>query len=681
MELLAPAGNTESLVAALRCGADAVYIGGKSFSARQNASNFDITEMKEAARLCHRYGAALHIAVNTVITDSQTDEFIREIRKYAEISPDAFIVQDPGAAYIIRNTVPDIPLHASTQMTVHTPGGAKFAKDLGFSRVVISREASRQMISEITSQGLETEIFIHGALCMSVSGQCYMSAMIGSRSANRGLCAQSCRLPFSPVGHPDEHCLSLKDLSLIGHIDEIKKLGVTSLKIEGRMKRPEYVAAAVTAYRTALDGGTPDTEMLKAVFSRNGFTDGYYTDCRKNMFGMRDKEDVLSSSSVLPDLRQLYRKERKISSLDFDVKIVKGNPVTVTASDADGFTCTVTGSEPETALNRAVTEEDVQKQLSKLGDTVYTGGRNTITVGEGLSVPASLLNQLRREAVDKLYSMREERNPYQTNTDFSTETSAGERRQRKSLPAIRVRLEKASSVTAHDLTNAEYIILPLGEIIKSADKLGSCKEKIIAEPPRFIYDEEKLKKELKYILDLGFRHLMCSNVAYLSTGKELGFVLHGDFGLNVTNRFSAEEFANRGLKDLTLSFELKSVQSGNISCSSETGIIAYGKVPLMLTVNCPVKNSVGCGKCRHSITDRTGRRFRVMCSEGYAEVFNSEAIYRADKPETYEKLDFITLFFTDESEKEIKKIFSDYAEGSQAAPQGITRGLYFRGIK
>ena len=681
MELLAPAGNTESLVAALRCGADAVYIGGKSFSARQNASNFDITEMKEAARLCHRYGAALHIAVNTVITDSQTDEFIREIRKYAEISPDAFIVQDPGAAYIIRNTVPDIPLHASTQMTVHTPGGAKFAKDLGFSRVVISREASRQMISEITSQGLETEIFIHGALCMSVSGQCYMSAMIGSRSANRGLCAQSCRLPFSPVGHPDEHCLSLKDLSLIGHIDEIKALGVTSLKIEGRMKRPEYVAAAVTAYRTALDGGTPDTEMLKAVFSRNGFTDGYFTGCRKNMFGMRDKDDVLSSSSVLPDLRQLYRKERKISALDFDVTITKGSPVTITASDSDGFTCTVTGAEPESAVNRAVTEEDVQKQLSKLGDTVYTGGRNTISVGEGLSVPASLLNQLRREAVEKLYSMREKRKPYRTDTVSVTETKTAERRLRTSSPAIRVRLEKASSVTVHDMTNAEYIILPLGEIIKSADKLGPYREKIIAEPPRFIYDEEKLKKELKYILDLGFRHLMCTNAAYLNTGKELGFVLHGDFGLNVTNRFSAEELANHGLKDLTLSFELKAVQAGNISCSSETGIIAYGKVPLMLTVNCPVKNSVGCGKCRHSITDRTGRRFRVMCREGSAEVFNSEAIYLADKPETYEKLDFITLFFTDESEKEIKKIFSDYAEGSQAAPQGITRGLYFRGIK
>ncbi|WP_044976058.1 U32 family peptidase [Ruminococcus sp. HUN007] len=681
MELLAPAGNTESLVAALRCGADAVYIGGKSFSARQNASNFDTAEIKEAARLCHRYGAALHIAVNTVITDSQTDDFIREIRKYAEFSPDAFIVQDPGAAYIIRNTVPDIPLHASTQMTVHTPGGAEFAKGLGFSRVVISREASRQMISEITSAGLETEIFVHGALCMSVSGQCYMSAMIGSRSANRGLCAQSCRLPFSPVGHPDEHCLSLKDLSLIGHIGEIKALGVTSLKIEGRMKRPEYVAAAVTAYRTAIDGGSPDTEMLKAVFSRNGFTDGYFTGNRKNMFGMRDRDDVMSSSEVLPDLRQLYRKERKVSVLDFDVTVRKDSPVTITASDSDGFSCTVTGAEPEAAVNRAVTAEDISRQLTKLGDTIYSCGRNSINAGEGLSVPASSLNQLRREAVEKLYSMREERKPYQTYSTLSSGKNAEEKRKPcTSPPAVRVRLEKASAVISHDLTAAEYIILPLREII-SADIPGTVKEKIIAEPPRFIYDEEKLKKELKYILDHGFRHLMCSNAAYLKTGRELGFVLHGDFGLNVTNRFSAEELAGYGLKDITLSFELKSVQAGNISCSSETGIIAYGKVPLMLTANCPVRNSVGCGRCRHSITDRTGRRFRVMCSEGYAEIFNSEAIYLADKPEAYEKLDFITLFFTDESEKEIKKIFTDYAEGSQAAPQGITRGLYFRGIK
>ena len=681
MELLAPAGSTESLEAALRCGADAVYIGGKSFSARQNASNFDIAEMKEAIRLCHRYGAALHVAVNTVLTDSQTREFADEIRKIAELSPDAFIVQDPGAAYIIKNTAPDIPMHASTQMTIHTLRGALFAKELGFSRVVISREATSQMISEITSAGLETEVFVHGALCMSVSGQCYMSAMIGSRSANRGLCAQSCRLPFSPVGAPDEHCLSLKDLSLTGHIDELKKLGVTSLKIEGRMKRPEYVAAAVTAYRNAIDGGKPDTDLLKAVFSRNGFTDGYFTGCRKNMFGMRDKDDVMSSASVLPELRNLYRKERKVSSLNFEVSVLKDTPLTLKATDSDGFSCTVSGQKPEKAVNRAITEEDILRQLSKLGDTIYEQGKSEITLGDGLSIPASCLNQLRREAVEKLYAMRETKETPDIISGFSTKIKSRRNDRNTSFPALRIRTEKAGQIRAVDIAKTEYIILPVGEIIKNAERLSDIKEKIIAEPPRFIFDEKNLTEDLRALFNAGFRHLMCNNAAYAVTGRELGFTLHGDFGLNITNSLSAGVFSEFGIKDLTLSFELKTAQAENIVCPSQTGIIAYGKLPLMLTVNCPVKNSVGCGRCRHQLTDRTGRRFRVRCTEGYTEIFNSDAVYLADKPDTFEKFHFITLFFTDESENEIKKIFSDYAEGSVSAPSGITRGLYFRGIK
>lgn len=679
MELLAPAGNTESLTAALRCGADAVYIGGKSFSARQNASNFDISEMKNAADMCHRYGAKLHIAVNTMLTDIQLNEFVSEIKKYAALSPDAFIVQDPGAAYIIKNIAPDIPLHASTQMTVHTAGGALFAKSLGFSRVVISREASRQMISEISSAGLETEIFVHGALCMSVSGQCYMSAMIGSRSANRGLCAQSCRLPFSPVGNSDEHCLSLKDLSLTGHISEIKNLGVTSLKIEGRMKRPEYVAAAVTAYRNALDGGKPDTDTLKAVFSRNGFTDGYFTGNRKNMFGMRDRDDVMSSASVLPDLRQLYRKERSVSEISFVMDVKKDSPVTLTAADSEGFSCTVTGSTPEPAVNRAVTEDDILKQLSKLGDTIYSQGKCRVTVDDGLSVPSSGINRMRREAIEKLYTLRENSVSYSINSSFSTECRRKEKNSER--PAIRIRAEKAEQIMNSDISEAEYIILPLGTLINNADRLENIKRKIIAEPPRFIFDEEALKKDLRYIKSLGFEHLMCTNVAYLHTGKELGFRLHGDFGLNIANSEAAEIISGYGAEDLTLSFELKSSQAERISCKSGTGIIAYGKLPLMLTVNCPVKNSIGCGRCRHLIKDRTGRSFRVMCTEGYTEIFNSEAVYLADKPESYENMDFITLYFTDENEKQIKKIFTDYAGVSSAAPQKITRGLYFRGIK
>lgn len=679
MELLAPAGSTESLIAALRCGADAVYIGGKNFSARQNALNFDTEEMKNAARLCHRYGAGLHIAVNTMLTDIQLNDFTEEIKKYAELSPDAFIVQDPGAAYIIKNIAPDIPLHASTQMTVHSVGGALFAKELGFSRVVISREASEQMISQITALDIETEIFVHGALCMSVSGQCYMSAMIGSRSANRGLCAQSCRLPFSPCGSQNEHCLSLKDLSLTEHIEAIKKLGVTSLKIEGRMKRPEYVAAAVSAYRNALDGTAYDANSLRAVFSRNGFTDGYFTGERKKMFGMRDRDDVMSSASVLPDLRKLYRKERKISELSFDVSIQKDKNISLSASDSDGFSCTVYGMKPEPALKKAVSEDDISRQLSKLGDTIYTQGKNRISVDENLSVPASCINQMRREAVQKLYDMRETRISGKTNKNFTAELYFESRI--KAHTSLRIRSEKYELLDDEDSDISEFIILPLDNLLKNAERLTGIKERIIAEMPRFIFNRDAILSDMVTLKKHGFSHIMCTNAEYLYTGREMGFTLHGDFGLNIANSQSAEIISGYGADDITLSFELKASQAEKIHCSAKKGIIAYGKLPLMLTVNCPVKNSVGCGNCRHSITDRTGRSFRVMCTEGYAEIFNSDAVYLADKPETYENMDFITLYFTDEKKKEMRKIIKDYKNGSASAPAGITRGLYFRGIK
>lgn len=679
IELLAPAGNTESLTAALRCGADAVYIGGKSFSARQNASNFDIDEMKQAVRLCHRYGAALHIAVNTIITDSQLSDFISEIKQYAALSPDAFIVQDPGAAYIIKNISPDIPLHASTQMTIHSLKGAMFAKSLGFSRVVISREASADMISSISAAGIETEIFVHGALCMSVSGQCYMSAMIGSRSANRGLCAQTCRLPFSPAGHPDEHCLSLRDLSLISHIEKIKSLGVSSLKIEGRMKRPEYVAAAVSAYRNALDGLNPDTETLKAAFSRNGFTDGYFTGRKTFMFGMRDKDDVMSSAQVIPELKQLYRKERKVSELNLDVHVRKGEKVTLKVSDTDGYSCTVYGNIPDTAVNKPINEEFILRQISKLGDTIYNQGKITIHTDEGLSVPASVLNSMRREAVEKLYALREQTAEHVINNDFTLHHTLNEKKEKH--PAIRIRAERYSVLEHADTKDAEYIILPLNEIIKNISSLSNIKQKIIIEPPRFIFNECDIEKTLKNLFELGFSHIMCCNVAYISIGKQIGFRLHGDFGLNTANSCAAEVFCECGMEDITLSFELKLSQIEKLKSPVSTGIIAYGKLPLMLTVNCPVKNSSGCKNCRHSIKDRTGRNFRVQCTNGYTEIFNHDPLYLADKPEALSKTDFITLFFTDESEKETRKIILDYTGKTDSSPSGITRGLYYRGIK
>lgn len=307
-EILAPAGSEDALLAALRCGADAVYVGGKQFSARQNAANFDLPQLQRAAELCHLYGAKLYLTVNTLVFAPEFPALVQFLEAAIRLGVDAFLVQDFGLLELIRQISPDVPIHASTQMTIHTPEGALWAKEHGISRVVVSRELSRKEIAAICKTGIEVETFVHGALCMSVSGQCGLSAMIGSRSANRGRCAQACRLPFSAKGDKNGCALSLKDLCLVPYVAELAEDGVASLKIEGRCKRPEYVAAAVTALVQARAGETPDLDTLRAVFSRSGFTDGYYTGKRQQMFGTRQKDDVLQGQKVLPQLAQLYQK-------------------------------------------------------------------------------------------------------------------------------------------------------------------------------------------------------------------------------------------------------------------------------------------------------------------------------------------------------------------------------------
>ena len=291
VEILAPAGGMESLVAAVRCGANAVYLGTKEINARRGASNFDYDELEKAVEYCHTRNVKVYLALNILVTDSEMKAAYDTVKTALTLGVDAFIVQDLGLAKMIRKHFPTAVLHASTQCSVNTPDGFKKLEELGFKRAVIPREMSIDEIKEIRENtSLELEAFVHGALCMCVSGQCYLSSMLGSRSGNRGLCAQPCRLAFSADG--SKTCdLSLKDLSLIRHIDELSKSGVMSLKIEGRMKRPEYVAASVTACKKALNNEYDNNfeATLKSVFSRTGFTDGYFTGKHYDMFGTRQK--------------------------------------------------------------------------------------------------------------------------------------------------------------------------------------------------------------------------------------------------------------------------------------------------------------------------------------------------------------------------------------------------------
>ena len=391
-EILAPAGSLESLKAAVNCGADAVYIGGKQFSARQNAANFDNAELKQATDLCHLHNIKIYLTVNTIIFDNQVNEFAEFIKNAANAGIDAFIVQDFGAAEIIRNIVPDANIHGSTQMTIHSVKGAQLLKELGFKRVVISRELTEKQIQEICSTEIETEVFVHGALCMCMSGQCYLSSLIGQRSANRGFCAQPCRLQYSVYKNPQFNGLSLKDLSLVNHLQKLSDIGVFSLKIEGRMKRPEYVAAAVCACRQSLNGQTPDMALLRSIFSRSGFTDGYFTGKFSNMFGSREKEDVIAAKDILPDIRKKYSHEKKSGKLDFYAEIKKDSPVKLTVSDGCD-SVTVTEEIPETAIKKPIDFTYLERQLSKLGGTIYQFGNLNADIDDGLSLSAKTINQ------------------------------------------------------------------------------------------------------------------------------------------------------------------------------------------------------------------------------------------------------------------------------------------------
>ncbi|MCL2633589.1 MAG: U32 family peptidase [Oscillospiraceae bacterium] len=397
LEILAPCGNMDMLNAALDSGADAVYLGLKRFSARNNAGNFDYEALCEAVEKCRLYGVKVYLALNTLVFDDELGDVCECVLVAARAGVHAIIVQDLAVAKIIKDTVPDMPLHASTQMTVTSSYGAKLLKQMGFSRVVLARELSLVEITDICeNSGIEIEVFVHGSHCVSVSGQCYMSAFWGSgeRSGNRGSCAQPCRLNF--ISDDGEYALSLKDLSLIEHMDKLKKAGVTSIKIEGRMKRPEYVTAAVTACRKAINGEIPDLQLLHDVYSRSGFTDGYFIGDYSDMNGVRTKENVIAGTSAVKKVKhEIYKRH----SINFYVLIKHDIPIKCSVFLND-LSVSVEGGIPEKAKTKEIIANTVSEQLSKLGGTIFSLGEITCEISSGLAVSVAEINQLRRKSIE-----------------------------------------------------------------------------------------------------------------------------------------------------------------------------------------------------------------------------------------------------------------------------------------
>ena len=681
-EILAPCGSPEVLQAALRAGCDAVYLGGEDFSARQNAVNFTDEEIEQAVYDCHKRGVKVYRTINTVLFDEQLEQCMKAVEHCAKVGVDGIITQDLALCEIVKRCCPDLHIHASTQMTIHTANGMAVTKQLGFSRTVLSRELPLDIIRQLSSLGIETEVFVHGALCMSVSGQCYMSAVIGSRSANRGLCAQACRLPCNAGGRGKErYDLSLKDLSYCDELRDIADAGVSSLKIEGRMKRPEYAAMAVHSCKQALAGEEYDRATLEAVFSRGGFTNGYlYHKLGRDMFGMRTGEDAAAGSKAMPKIHELYRFEEKRYAVDLTVRIKAGEKVCLTADNGSGLKVTVTGSVPQAAQKRAADKETVSKQLAKLGDTIYSPRQISCDIDEGLFVSPKELNDLRRQACaaldDAAAAANDRRVSFKQSEILDFEEYHGSKK------TLRVSVSDTEQLKAVDPESVELCAVPLN-LAEAAVKLFPT-EKLAVSMPRFTFDEEKVTRRTAAAKAAGISHIIATNLAHAETARELGMVMHAGFGFNLTNSCALGVVKKLGAADAVVSFELKASQISKLRKPLPIGVYAYGRLPLMLTVNCPVSASVGYKNCTKKVTDRTGREFPVKCSkrEGYVELLNSEVLYLADMQDSFAAADFLMLDFTDEKPAQVRHIIEEYRNGGlNGRPDKITRGLYRRGVQ
>ena len=679
-EILSPVGNTEMLTAAVRSGADAVYLGAKEFSARRNAENFDLYELESAIKYCHKRGVAVYLTLNILIKETELEAAFSLARAAYNLGIDGIIIQDLGLARILRERLPELKLHASTQMTVHSPAALPILKEMGFVRVVVSREMSREELKSFCGQakklGIEVEVFVHGALCMCMSGQCLLSAFLGTRSGNRGLCAGPCRLPFG-VKSGNGYDLSLKDLSLTEYLSELKEMGVTSFKIEGRMKRPEYVAAATAACRQALDCGYVSFELeetLKNVFSRSGFTDGYYLNrLGKDMFGIRTKEDVLAADKAFPMLHELYRNERQSVNVKLSAKIVDNTPIELTLCDGDGNCVTAFGAIPQTAQSRPLTYERCMESLCKLGGTPYLPENFEIELSDKLFVPLGELNELRRTACELLDAKREQVKALPSIAEYSAPSY---RSCATKTPRLIIRIENPDQLP-DDLSGIAAVVLAL----ECEPKFKKTLEiPLIADIPRGILNEELILTRLTFFKEAGCKAALCGNLAAIALCKGAGLTPIADTGLNLANSESVLSAKNTGIAAAVISAEQPLEEIKALTDTIPKGIIAYGNIPLMLFKNCPLKNGISCKDCdkKGVITDRMRVEFPIRCRMGYSELLNSLPIWLADRRSELSGLDFALLYFTLEDKVRVTEVINAYKMGL-APDTKHTRGLYYRG--
>ena len=692
IELLSPAGSPEAVIAAVQNGADAIYMGLGNFNARRGAKNFTDEEFERSMRYCRIRGCKVYVTLNTLVNDREIAQAVESARLASQLGADGIIIQDLGLAYAIRQALPDIPLHASTQMSIHNLAGVEAAAEMGMTRAVLARELSLEQIKFITQHAsIETEVFVHGALCFCQSGQCYMSALIGRRSGNRGMCAQPCRMQYSLGGRMDDYPMSLKDNCLVDRLRELEDAGVACLKIEGRMKRPEYTAIVTKIYSKALkehrQPSAEEMETLEKAFSRQGFTQGYFNGDKKDMFGRREEPDK-DTEKLFTLARKGYSEgELRRVPVHFYTVAEKGMPVKAIAFDNDGNRAAAMGGVPEKARGQGLTATYITEQMFKTGGTPYNCVENRAQADPGLYLPASEINDLRRRLVSELSEQRAK--PPIRRVGKLPEKPKGKLPTGDPAMIFHVLTEEQLSPELAAL-KPQYLYVPLTLMTEKLDLLRPFAEQgtiPVAVLPRVIADNEAaaVYDMLSRMFDQGVNEALVGNLGHAMLAKKAGMKLRGDFGLNTFNALSMEVIRQAGFISATASFELRLSQIRDMIKPLDTELIIYGRIPLMVSDQCIIRHSAGRCNCQTpgQMADRMGSVFPVVKEFGCRNViYNAHKLYLADKAEDVYAAGAwgLRMMFTTEGMRECVEVAKGYMGLSDYKPNVLTRGLYYRGV-
>ena len=693
MELLSPAGSPEAVIAAVQNGADAVYLGLGDFNARRGAHNFTPDEFEKAIRYCHLRNCRVYVTLNTLVNDREMNSAVAAARLASDKGADAILIQDLGLAQAIRRAVPDIPLHASTQMSIHNLAGAEAAAQMGMTRVVLARELNLDEIRFISKHArVETEVFVHGALCFCHSGQCYLSAMIGRRSGNRGMCAQPCRMQYSLGGRMDDYPLSLKDSCLADRLQELEEVGVACVKIEGRMKRPEYTGIVTGVYAKLLKEKrkpTPEEmDLLERVFSRQGFTQGYLNGDKADMHGVRaDADDDLDS--LYADARKAYCDgEVRRVPIHFYTLVQKGEKAKAIAFDDDGNRAVAFGPVPERAKRQGVTAGYIVEQMYKTGGTPFTVVENQAKADEGLFLPAAEINELRRTLISELSEKR--MTPGLRRSNLMPPEPENRIQKGDPLAIFQVAVEEQLSPELAEL-KPNYLYAPTLLMSEHFDRVMPFLTNDVtpvAVLPRVITDDEteQIYRALENLAHNGVKEALVGNIGHVAMAKQAGMAVRADFGMNAFNSRTLEVLRSAGFLSATASFELRLSQIRDLKKPLDTEMIIYGRLPVMVSDQCVIRQSAGKCNCQvpGQLADRTGSVFPVVKEYGCRNViYNAHKLFLADKRSELLSAGLwgMRLMFTTESARECVEVAKAYLGLNEYQPNMLTRGLYYRGVE